>query len=80
MSVPVGAIERTALGLHTASRAQATIDRPFGTDVSSLPFPGTSYRATIKCPSGDVNGPSESASESIKSVRAKRSRTTARTP
>jgi hypothetical protein len=24
---------------------------PYGTDLSSLPFPGTSYRATITCPS-----------------------------
>jgi len=49
---PGGTIERPALGPQTASRAQATIDRPYGTDVSFLPFPGTSYRATIKRPSG----------------------------
>jgi hypothetical protein len=32
---PVGTIERPALGLHTAARAQATIDRPLrGRDVA----------------------------------------------
>src|ERR1700730_4352236 len=38
---------------ETDARPRADFfDRPFRTYLSSSPFPGTSYRATFKCPSG----------------------------